>query len=76
MIELLIEKGALIDARDADGNTPALLLAKNPKGKVDALDLLFTKGADLTVRDYQSQETPLLWFVHSAQARSARARID
>jgi ankyrin repeat protein len=72
MIEILVEKGAPTDARDFDGNTPSLLLAKNPKGKVDALDFLFTIGADLMIRDSHTQETPLLWFVSNTPHYSHR----
>lgn len=44
---LLIDRGALVDARDRYGWTPAMRALGN--GKLDALRLLAARGADLSI---------------------------
>jgi ankyrin repeat protein len=77
IIELLIEKGAQVDARAKTGRTPLFIAAM--AGNKGAAEALLTKGANVNARD-DSNDTPL----HSAvmennlvrPAGSTKARIE
>ncbi|MNC96496.1 Ankyrin repeats (3 copies) [compost metagenome] len=49
MVELLLARGAPIDARSPNGTTPLMMAARY--GAIDAADLLARRGADRTLRN-------------------------
>ena len=57
IVELLIAKGADVNATDGDGDTP-LHLAGNNTATKEIAELLIAKGADVNARD-DDGETPL-----------------
>ena len=73
LAELLLDRKADANARDAKGHTPlwfAITSEDNPKGKVALLDLLVRRGADPRVR-FEEEQTLL----HVA-ARVGTNRLD
>ena len=58
MVELLLAKGAEVNARSKIGRTP-LLLAASYAGNTEVLKLLLAKGANVLTRD-KFENTPLL----------------
>jgi Ankyrin repeats (3 copies)/Ankyrin repeat len=56
VVNLLLEKGAEVNARAKDGATPLHLAVK--RGHVSVAKLLFTKGANLTAKDTEGN-TPV-----------------
>jgi ankyrin repeat protein len=49
VVELLLDRGAPIDARSPNGTTPLMMAARY--GAIDAADLLLRRGADRLVRN-------------------------
>lgn len=60
-LQLLIERGATVDAADGDGKT-ALMYATAAYGSPEALRTLLKAGANLDLADHQGQ-TALMWAV-------------
>jgi ankyrin repeat protein len=58
VVKLLLEKGADLEAKSPNGQTPLLLATE--KGHEAVVKLLLEKGADLEAKDKDSR-TPLLW---------------
>ena len=56
--QLLLDKGAQVDARDEDGNTPLILAAKG-SNRPKFIQLLIDKGAEVNVRNNDGW-TPLM----------------
>jgi hypothetical protein len=48
-MQVLLDRGALVDARSPNGTTPLMMAAQY--GPEDAVDLLLRKGADLRLRN-------------------------
>ena len=78
-VVLLLERGAQLDARAPNGNTPLMLAAGF--GSVDAADLLALRGADVTLQnkaglraaDY-ARKADRLWLAQRLDAIAKRAR--
>jgi ankyrin repeat protein len=70
LVELLIERGAMVNARDADGWTPLNLAAH--EGVVATVELLLAHGADATIPSNDGR-TPLDTAEHEGQAAAAEA---
>src|SRR5207237_991258 len=69
LIQLLLERGAEVDAMDGDGLTPLLHLAKT-RSRADPLpvmELLAASGADIDARD-ETQGTLLMHFARQGKA--------
>jgi len=49
MVKLLLEKGAGVNERSSDGNTPLLHAAR--KGRAGIVRILAGKGADINAKD-------------------------
>lgn len=67
IVEMLLVKGAKVDAQDRDGRTPLLALAADKSGVSswtagmrDTVGLLISHGSDVNFKD-QIGRTPLLW---------------
>lgn len=60
--EQLIEKGANVNARDAQGVTPLIAHMKHPQSHTKIAQYLISKGADVTV---QGKETVVFVFFNS-----------
>ncbi len=58
MIQLLLENGAQVDARDEDGNTPLIVAAKGTD-RPEIIQLLIEKGAKVNARNNDGW-TPLM----------------
>jgi len=58
VVQLLLEKGADIESKDTDGQTPLSWAAQD--GCEAVVQLLLEKGADIESKDTDGQ-TPLLW---------------
>ncbi len=58
VVQLLLEKGADLEAKDKDGWTPLLWAAENGHNAV--VQQLLEKGADLEAKDKEFDQTPLL----------------
>jgi ankyrin repeat protein len=61
VVEVLLSKGADIEARDLDGQT-ALMWVSLMQGPVEMADLLISRGAKVEARD-DSGKTALDWAV-------------
>jgi hypothetical protein len=72
--ELLIEKGANVNARGSKGLTALHRAAF--KDCVDVVSLLLENGADITTRDSLFGYTPLEWAALSGARRAARILVD
>ena len=70
MVELLLAKGAKIEARDNSGRTPLSWASEGPMDP-GVVKLLLAKGANIEARD-DSGRTPLSW----ASERCWDVRID
>ena len=70
LIQLLLERGAEVDAMDEDGLTPLLHLSKT-RSKADpipVMELLAASGADIDARD-ENQGTLLMHFARHGKAK-------
>ncbi len=63
MVEVLIESGASVEARDSQGCTPLITAVR--KNKADVVRVLLARGADVNARD-KSDSTALCWSAGSA----------
>jgi ankyrin repeat protein/truncated hemoglobin YjbI len=73
LIKLLLERGAQVDALDADGLTPLVHLSRT-RSKADpipVMELLTASGADLDARD-ENQGTLLMHFARQGKAEPVR----
>ena len=73
LIKLLLDRGARVDALDADGLTPLLHLSKT-RSKADpipVMELLVASGADVDPRD-ETQGTLLMHFARQGKADAVR----
>lgn len=52
-VQLMIDRGAAPDSRDANGNTP--LMSAAVSGKIENVRLLIAAGADVNGRDIDGQ---------------------
>lgn len=59
VVELLLEKGAEVNARDKFGLTPLHEAAFG--GHKDVVEVLLANGTDVNARDYKQNHTPLMW---------------
>jgi ankyrin repeat protein len=73
LIELLLERGAPVDALDEDGLTPLMHLAKTRSraDPVPVMELLAAGGVDLDARD-ETQATLLMYFARRGHAGAVR----
>lgn len=69
--ELLLNKGANIEARDNDGRTP---LSWASQGDAGILELLFEKGANIEAKDNNGR-TPLSWTAQVGNIENAELLI-
>jgi ankyrin repeat protein/truncated hemoglobin YjbI len=73
LIRFLLDRGARVDALDADGLTPLLHLSKT-RSKADpipVMELLIASGADVDARD-ETQGTLLMHFARQGKAEPVR----
>ncbi|NRB28689.1 MAG: ankyrin repeat domain-containing protein, partial [Roseibacillus sp.] len=69
IVELLIAKGADVNAKfEDDGSTPLHLAAW--KGHFETAELLIAKGADVNAKD-KDGETPLNWAIKNKHTETA-----
>ena len=73
LVELLLEKGIPVDARDAGGSTALHVAAQ--KGCTRAVDVLIKKGANIEARTSRG-DTPLMLAAEGHQAETVRQLLD
>jgi uncharacterized protein len=73
MVELLIDRGAKVDARDAAGRTPLMIAAGFTHTSV--VRLLLASGADPKAEDSTLGDTPLHYAVHSGDVATVNLLI-
>jgi ankyrin repeat protein/truncated hemoglobin YjbI len=73
LIELLLERGARVDALDESGLTPLVHLSKtrSKAEPIPVLELLTARGANVDARD-ESQGTLLMYFARQGKAEAVR----
>jgi ankyrin repeat protein len=59
VVKLLLEKGAELESKNNDGQTPLSWAAGN--GHEAVVKLLLEKGAELEIKDRNDGRTPLVW---------------
>lgn len=73
VVELLIQKGADVNARDHDGNTALKGAAQN--GHVDAVKVLLENGADANLGNY-IEYVPMMWAADEGHIDIVRLLIE
>jgi len=71
----LIENGADLDSRDADENTPLILVLKTPGNNGEIAKYLIEKGADVNARDAMGF-TPLMIAARSGKNAAVKQLIE
>jgi Ankyrin repeats (3 copies)/Ankyrin repeat len=75
VVELLVEKGAELEAKDKDyGRTPLSWAAE--KGHEAVVKLLLDKGAELEAKDYNYGQTPLIWAVEKGREAVVKLLLE
>jgi ankyrin repeat protein len=72
-VEKLLERGANVNAQDADGDAPLHGAAQN--GNVEILNLLLDKGADPNVKN-RLGGTPLMWAAVFGNENAAKRLLE
>lgn len=69
IVELLLNKGAIVKARDHDGKTVLMWLLSYTSSSTDKLRLMLDRGADVHARDHFGM-TPVMWAANSSGSDS------
>ncbi|OQA05387.1 MAG: Ankyrin repeats (3 copies) [bacterium ADurb.Bin374] len=73
LVEVYLQRGAVVDSRDNDGNTPLILAASAGHGKT--ISLLLSKGANIGSRKNDGR-TALLVALARKQGEAAKVLVD
>jgi hypothetical protein len=73
VVRLLLDKGADLESKDKEGQTPLSWAARNGNGAV--VKLLLDKGADLELKDRYGQ-TPLSWAARNRYKSVVKLLLD
>jgi ankyrin repeat protein len=74
IIEVLLEAGADPNARNAEGETALMLVART--GKLAAAKLLLDAGAEVNAREEWGSQSPLMWAAAQSQPAMVKLLID
>ena len=74
VIEQLLDAGADVESRGADGQTALMIVART--NRTDAATLLLARGADVNARESWRGQTALMWAAAQRQPAMVRALIE
>src|SRR5580704_10441457 len=69
-LDMIAKKSADVNAAEADGSTPLMIVART--ANVAAAKLLLDKGANPNVKEAQREQTPLMWAAAASQGAMMR----